>query len=183
MKPKSISETPMLQAVTIPLANGQSVKVMGYNAQLRDHLQDLRESVKSLQGQVVQNPQQPSSFTATGTGLGILLQWTRSAQNVSYQVLWNTAPSLINAHTVSLGNVGQFQDFIGTANVKRWYWVRGLTASGVQSLLVGPVSATSQAAAGGPPPPTPPPPSNIIVVDQTTGQQIPYTLDRRFSKP
>ena len=169
----------MLQTRSIVDREGKTHVVLADSPQLRNFLVDVRENLVALRGNLTQAIGQPSNFTVTPTALSNLIQFSRSSDADFYEVLWNSVPTLATAQVTTIGNTGQWQDYIGKAGVTRYYWVRSRKHTGGKSLEVGPISATTLGSTAGVTVPVAPPAAHILILDSETGRTIPYILDKR----
>lgn len=142
---------------------------LGIEPQLRRFLIDLRQTVHDLRGPQAP-PATPTNFKVTPEALANLLQWTPVADADYHVILWNTVPSLTNAFVAaSLVAGGQYVDYVGQANVKRWYWIRAHRFTGSRSTETPAQAGTTLAAGTAVAPPTPPPVGTAIANNQRTG--------------
>lgn len=105
---------------------------LNVEAGLREFLLQVRQQLVSTSGPQ-KPPAVPSNVTATALPLAILIQWTRGDAGDGHEVLWNTSANAATAHVVDVGNSAQFVDYIGVANVARFYWVRSYSLAGIRS--------------------------------------------------
>ena len=142
------------------------------SGQLRRFLVDMREVVHSLVTPV-QTAQAPSNLMPTAQAFAVLLQWTRGANAVGTEVLWNSTPTLNGAAIVDVGNSAQWTDYVGKNGITRFYWVRSYGVDNKRSIETGPVSATTLASGTAVAPPVPPIASQQMALDTTRGYVVP----------
>lgn len=145
---------------------------MNLDPALRDFLLQVRQQLVSTSGPQ-KPPAVPSNVGATALPLAILIQWTRGDAGDGHEVLWNTSANAATAHVVDVANSAQWVDYIGVANVARFYWVRSYSAAGIRSKESASVTATSQTTAGAGATPTPPIASQKLVKELATGRLVP----------
>lgn len=130
-----------------------------FSAETRRFLVELRKSVEQMRGTLAP-PSLPSNLKVTPQAFGNLIQWSRGTGSDYHEVLWNTVPTIINAHVIPVMNGAQWTDNIGQTGVKRYYFVRGVKQVAphayTRTIEVGPIAGTTLASNAGVTPPTPP---------------------------
>ena len=107
---------------------------------LRKRLVEMRSVLIDVQ-KAIAPPRPVKNLTATAKAGGVIIQFTRT-DGTSYTVYRNTTASLNAAVRFEIGNTGYFSDDIGKSGELRYYWVRA-QKGGMESTVVGPVSATT----------------------------------------
>lgn len=146
--------------------------------QLRQHLIDMRECVKSLMGRLAP-PTTPSNPKVTAMPLGNLVQWTRGINSDFHELLISSTPNVGEAQVIDVGDSAQFFDNVGNKNIKRFYWIRSHKFSGPRSLKVFAGSATTLDSTSLVTPPAPPPSSQMQAENIATGHIEPITQPGR----
>jgi hypothetical protein len=144
--------------------------------QTRRFLVEVRKQLEALKGATA-GPGLPANLVVTPQAFGNIVQWSRGVNADFHEVLWNTQPTVINAHVIPVQNGAQWTDNVGQVGIQRWYWVRAVKQVGLHSTTrtveVGPGTGTTLAAATGVAPPTPPPSGVIQVINTRTGGREP----------
>jgi hypothetical protein len=146
----------------------QGIKDVPYNLDpsLREFLQQIRNAIKRLENTVVA-PQPATNLKATAKAGGIIVQFTRSDGD-AYILYSNDTPSINGARRIDLGLAAEFTDEIGQAAFTRYYWIKAKKGQ-MESVMAGPVSATTLALNATITPPLPPPASQTIAKSDETG--------------
>ncbi len=146
------------------------------SAATRNFLSEVRKSFEQLRGTLAP-PALPSNLKVTPQAFGNLIQWSRGTGSDFHEVLWNTVPTIINAHVVPVSNGAQWTDNIGQSNVKRYYFVRGVKQVAphayTRTIEVGPIAGTTLASNAGVAPPAPPVPGVNQALNTRTGGREP----------
>jgi hypothetical protein len=145
----------------------------GKNDSERRVVSEMRQAIVDLRGPQAP-PGIPTNFVVTPLAFGNLLQWTRGINADGTNVYWNSKPTLAGAVLIDVGNSHQHVDYVGNANVKRYYWVQSYDShvqfNGATSIEVGPVAGTTLASGTGVNVPAPPPAGATQVTNVQTGQ-------------
>lgn len=141
--PRGIPEVPLLKDA---------------DPQLRRFLVDMRQAFLNLRP--TQTPlSSPTNLVVTPQDRGNLIQFTRSANADFFELLWSATADISKAQIINILTSNSHMDWIGQANVKRFYWVRaGYFSSSIRSNPAGPVAGTTLASGSTVNFPTPPPP-------------------------
>ena len=144
---------------------------LGLEPQTRRYLQDLRQNLVDLVGQIAP-PSAPTNLKVTPQSFSNEVQWTRSIGADYYEVIWNTSASLTGGspQVVNVGDSAQWTDNVGQSGITRFYWVRARKNSGVRSVELGPKSGTTLVSGTGVAPPNPPSQGQEIVTNQTNNR-------------
>jgi hypothetical protein len=148
------------------------------DAELRRHLIDMRECVKTLMGTLAP-PAVPSNAKVTAQPLGNLVQWTRGISSDYHELLISSTPSTANAQVLDVGDSASYFHNVGDSGVKYFYWIRARKFTGARSLNVLAGSGTTLSSTSTVTPPTPPPSSQIQAKNQQTGHIEPITQPGR----
>lgn len=89
-----------------------------------------------------QVPNAPSGLVVTPIAGGNVIQFTRS-NALSYALYMGHSPDRAAAVQIDLRSSNQFTDNVGSAGVKRYYWVVGLNQNGALSSVLGPGSGVT----------------------------------------
>ncbi len=146
--------------------------------QVRQHLIDMRECVKTLMGTLAP-PAVPSNAKVTAQPLGNLVQWTRGISSDYHELLVSSTPSTQKAQVVDVGNSASYFDNIGDTGIQRFYWIRSRKFTGARSLNVFAGKGTTLASTATVTPPIAPPSSQIQALNTQTGHIEPITQPGR----
>jgi hypothetical protein len=136
----------------------------------------------SLKNQKAQAPPSPpSNLKVTAQPFGNLVQWTRSADADSQELLIGATPSTAAATIINVGNTCKYVDNIGQSGITHFYWVRSVKTSGQRSTEIGYVTGTSLASNMGVTPPIAPPPAQVQVFNSQLGR-IDIRTEREVTK-
>lgn len=130
---------------------------------LRAFLVSMRNAIVDMQ-QGIQPPDPPSNFTVTPAAGANILNFTRSANAEKFIVYWNSTADFGSANAVDIGLAAQWTDNVGAGAIARYYWIKAKRNS-IDSVIVGPQTATTLALGVAITPVEPPVASDQLVVN------------------
>jgi hypothetical protein len=149
---------------------------------LQNFLTAIKQSVEQSNS-VVPTPQAVSGLTATPIAGGIVVQFVRS-NAANFRLFYNTTANQKSASIVDLGSNNRYTDNVGQGGETRYYWVQAQNANAASdSLIVGPVSATSLALTATASVPKPTQQSYAMVFDTTINGYRPAIYGTDYVTP